>query len=467
MTTAELPEGVVLRLGREVWRHEGGRILVGGAPTRVVRLADRARRLFDGDELRLADPDSRRLGTRLLAAGLAHPAPESLPPAPGALTVVIPTYGRARGIGRLLGSLRGYDVVVVDDGSPRAEAAALARVTERHGARLLRLPENAGPAAARNAGLAAATTPYVAFVDSDVVVPAGALDALLREFADPGLAVVGPRVAGLPGGAESWVARYERARSSLDLGPDPALVRPRSRVSWLSSTCLVARRDALGAGFGDGMRVAEDVDLVWRLDRAGWRVRYAPHVVVGHEHRTRLLPMLRRKAFYGTGAAVLAESHAEAVAPVILRPWTVGVLAALLAQRWWSIPAALAIAVPAARRIRRDLPEGARSVGLAARLTGAGVLAGLTQASALALRHWWPAALVGAVLSRRVRHAVVAAAIVDAGVEYVRLAPDLDPARFLVARRLDDLAYGTGLWLGAFRRRSARALLPEILPRES
>ncbi len=87
------------------------------------------------------------------------------------------------------------------------------------------------------------------------------------------------------------------------------------------------------------------------------------------------------------------------------------------------------------------------------------------QASALMLRHWWPAAAVGSVFSRRLRRALVTAAVVDSAVEYVRTDTDLDPLRFAVARRLDDLAYGTGVWLGALRRRSVGCLLPDVASR--
>ncbi|SLJ83200.1 sugar transferase [Mycobacteroides abscessus subsp. abscessus] len=41
-----------------------------------------------------------------------------------------------------------------------------------------------------------------------------------------------------------------------------------------------------------------------------------------------------------------------------------------------------------------------------------------------------------------------------------RDAGGLDPVRYLVYKRLDDLAYGTGLWVGAARARSLDALRP-------
>ncbi|NUR06456.1 MAG: mycofactocin system glycosyltransferase, partial [Nocardioidaceae bacterium] len=54
------------------------------------------------------------------------------------------------------------------------------------------------------------------------------------------------------------------------------------------------------------------------------------------------------------------------------------------------------------------------------------------------------------------------AAVADALLEHRRLHPDLDPVRFGVARRLDDLAYGAGLWVGALRARTPRPLLPAL-----
>jgi hypothetical protein len=55
------------------------------------------------------------------------------------------------------------------------------------------------------------------------------------------------------------------------------------------------------------------------------------------------------------------------------------------------------------------------------------------------------------------------AALVDAGIELARTDARLDPVRFTVLRRLDDLAYGAGVWFGVIRGRSLRALIPKIL----
>ena len=52
------------------------------------------------------------------------------------------------------------------------------------------------------------------------------------------VALVAPRIVGLQK-ADNLVARYEAVRSSLDLGPVPALIVPRSRVAYVPSAALV------------------------------------------------------------------------------------------------------------------------------------------------------------------------------------------------------------------------------------
>ncbi|PZA18839.1 mycofactocin biosynthesis glycosyltransferase MftF, partial [Modestobacter versicolor] len=199
----------------------------------------------------------------------------------------------------------GCPVVVVDDGS--ADPAAVAEVAA--GARLLRHEQAQGPAAARNAGLRQAGTDLVAFLDSDCVPEPGWLERLAGHLADPRVALVAPRITALAGGGTSWVARYEAVSSALDMGPTAARVAPLTLVAYVPSAALLARRAALGDGFDESMQVAEDVDLVWRLAAAGWRVRYEPTARVAHDHRVAPADWLRRRAFYGTGAALLAQRH--------------------------------------------------------------------------------------------------------------------------------------------------------------
>jgi mycofactocin glycosyltransferase len=457
--TTTLPEGFEVRLRADVISADGGAVLVGGSPVRAVRLAERARALLAGGGLRVADAGTDVLARRLLDGNLADPVldgPDS-PTVPAAdLTVVVPVRDRPGQLDRCLAALAGLRVVVVDDASH--DPRPVAEVAARHGAELLALPRNLGPAGARNAGLARVRTPLVAFVDSDVTVDADVLLGLARHCADPRVALVGPRVDGRTLSARPrWFERYDAAASSLDLGTRGCSVRPGAAVGWLPSACLVGRVSLLGDGFEADWRVAEDVDLVWRMVEAGHVVRYDPAHVAHHDIRGTVRAWLGRKFVYGTGGASLAARHGDKVAPAVLSVPMAVAGAAVLQRRWWSLPVAgLAVAwTTHSMRGRLPLQEGRTLV--AARLSLRGLGWAVRQESGLLLRHWWPAAAVGALVSRRVRRALVTATVVDL-VVFHRDREGVDPVTALAARRLDDVSYGAGLWWGAIRARDLRCL---------
>src|SRR6202007_410017 len=114
---------------------------------------------------------------------------------------------------------------------------------------IIRHAQSKGPAAARNTGLAACATDFVAFLDSDVVPRRGWLEALLGHFSDPAVALVAPRIVGLAQ-SDNLVARYEAVRSSLDLGRREAPVVPYGTVSYVPSAAIICRRAALIAAGG-------------------------------------------------------------------------------------------------------------------------------------------------------------------------------------------------------------------------
>ena len=111
-------------------------------------------------------------------------------------------------------------------------------------------------------------------------------------------------------------------------------------------------------------------------------------------------------------------------------------------------------------RLGRTLPDTPDRGRLATALTAEVRVSTLRQGSHLLLRHWWPGAAAAALVSRRARRAVAAAMVWDL-LDH-REVPAAQAPEAFVARRLDDLAYGAGLWWGAVRARSARVLVPRI-----
>lgn len=457
-----LPDGFRIRIDEATHVADRGRVLVGGAPLTAMRIGARWAADISTRTLTVTDEPTAHLVDRLIDTNLASPVLGDLPAAPVAdLTVVIPVRDRAPQLARALASLQPLHVVVVDDGSHDPDAVA--SVAAAHGARLVALTVNVGPAAARNAGLEQVRTRYVALVDSDVTATPERLLELTRHFADPRVALVGPRISGSTRTSRPrWFVRYEQHHSSLALGHRPAVVRPGAAVGWLPGACLVGRTDVLRGRFDHRLRVGEDVDLVWCLVEEGHRVRYEPAVEVSHDSRSSVLAWLLRKAVYGSSAATLSRRHGDAVAPAVLTPSLALAAASLLVRTRWSPAVATAAVALTAQRTERALPASPERPALASGLAVRALGWAVRQESSLLLRHWWPASLL-AIRSRRVRRALATALIVDTAVALTdeQHHPERMPSWLLVCcRRLDDFAYGAGLWYGAARSAAPRALLP-------
>ena len=390
------------------WQRFGG-VVLAGSPLRLFRLTPGGISVTSRIETR-DDVDESTLTNRLSGAGAIHPLPAAARRFTlDDVTVVTPQLGGvALDDGRL----------TVDDGSiPPVIGAAI------------RLDTNGGPAAARNAARPLIDTALVAYLDADVSTPDSTwLAELLWHFDDPRVGLVAPRVLGEMG-------------SPLDLGDEPARIRAGTRVSYVPGAALVARVDALDAigGFDEQLRFGEDVDLVWRLDDAGWRCRYDPAVSVWHEPRASWRERLRQHAGYGTSAAPLALRHPRALSPVNVNGWTAATWALALLGRWFP---AIALATGSSAALVRKLPDVPPRSALWLAMRGH-LLAG-RQFAAAARRVWWPIIVVGSVVSRRCRWWLLLALASN-----VRAAPT-------------DVAYGWGVWTGMRRTRTWAPLLPRL-----
>ena len=448
---------------------DGGRVLVGGSPLTMLRFARR---------LDLGGPLAAATTALLIDRGMVHPAPSTGSMTAADVTIVIPVFQGAQQLRRTLAALsrRGDAVariVVVDDASADVAAtgdvvrAANLEIPNGASGPVITLRErtrNGGAGAARNEGLANTETPLVAFLDAGCEPRAGWLEPLLAHFGDPLVAVVAPRIIGSDAPPpQTLLARYEAVRSPLDQGDEPARVVPRSRVSYVPSACIVARVDALRGvgGFDASLRVGEDVDLVWRLieAEASWRVRYEPASRVTHDHRVTLRAWAARRVDYGTSAAPLELRHPRSVAPVAVSPWSAAVW--LLAAAGKPAPA-LGVGVVSTALLARKLRRLPHPAVEAVRLAGRGNIGAGRLLGSATRRTWWPVAGAAVCASKRARRTVVAAFVLPPLIEWIRERPPLDPVSWVALRAADDVAYGTGVWLGCIRQRTIGPLLPSL-----
>jgi len=217
-----------------------------------------------------------------------------------------------------------HEIVVVDNASADGSADAAERIP---GVRVIRMERNAGFAAANNAGIRQSRGDLLLLLNSDTLVPPGALDRLVARFlGTPGAGVAGPRLVDADGRAELSFGRMisplnefrqkRRAPEWIE-----AETQREQIVDWVSGACLLVRRaDAEAAGLLDErfFLYTEDVDFCHAVRRLGRTVLFTPAAEVTHlRGRSRAAqPEASRKAYRASQIAFYQKHH-PAWAPLL------------------------------------------------------------------------------------------------------------------------------------------------------
>jgi hypothetical protein len=204
------------------------------------------------------------------------------------------------------------EVILADNASTDGSAAWVAR--HHPEVTVVRHPENWLFARGNNAALPHASGRHVLLLNNDVEVPPGWLhplvDVLERE---PDVAAVQPKLlqhndrstfeyAGAAGGHLDRLGYpFTRGRMFTDVEPDRGQYDAPADVFWATGAALLVRREAFEAVGGLDERFEmhmEEIDLCWRLQRAGWRVRAEPASTAYHIGGASLAQGDPRKAYY-------------------------------------------------------------------------------------------------------------------------------------------------------------------------
>lgn len=242
-----------------------------------------------------------------------------LPAAGPDLSVLVPTYGRAETVLRLLDRLdqqtlphARFEVVVVDDGSPVPIALPAGRFRMR--VTLLR-QDNAGPGAARNRGVQACRAPWTLILNDDAVP---APDLLARHLARA--ATLPPQTALLGTfdfTPEALRSPFTQVLQATDLLFDFPNLRDGERHPWpFFWTCNLGLPTAtLRANPFDAERfreaIVEDVELGYRLQQQGWGVLFDRSLVCMHDHVQQPASYFQRMVRLGVNLARMAEKHGD------------------------------------------------------------------------------------------------------------------------------------------------------------
>ncbi|HLG12624.1 MAG TPA: glycosyltransferase [Dehalococcoidia bacterium] len=230
-------------------------------------------------------------------------------------TVVVATCNRAAGLRRLLAALRrqnlnpsAFEVIVVDDGSTDETWDVLAAERPPFSLRSF-WQHNQGPAAARNAAIAAAKGDIIITLDDDVEPAPDLLRRHLEAHASEGaIATIGPMVYPDREPLSPWVqweyAGLQRQYESMRQGRWEPSYR-----QFYTANSAVPRWAYEKAGFFDPLfRRAEDVELAMRLADLGIKFRFLPDAVVYHRPNRSMEAWQRMAWQYGFYDIVLWRS---------------------------------------------------------------------------------------------------------------------------------------------------------------
>jgi GT2 family glycosyltransferase len=248
-----------------------------------------------------------------------------------ALAIVIVSFNARADLERCLESLHaspphvGHEIVVVDNHSSDGSVEAARRWPD---VRVIALDDNVGFARANNIALRATASVDVLLLNSDTIVPAGAIDRLVAELErEPGVAIVGPRLVDGSGRAELSFGRMiaplnelrqKRLARSADV---ERLTRERHYPDWVSGACLLVRRaDAEAVGGLDErfFMYTEDVDFCAAIRARGRRVLFTPDVEIVHlRGRSAASAPAATNAAYRRSQLAFYEKHHPRWAPVL------------------------------------------------------------------------------------------------------------------------------------------------------
>jgi GT2 family glycosyltransferase len=243
-------------------------------------------------------------------------------------SVIVPACNAATTLPALLVSLslqsfKDFETVLIDD----ASRDGTVRIAKSYPARLLRMPENRGPARCRNEGARSALGEVLAFTDSDCEVAPNWLERMNQHFRKGDTDAIMGRLVLKPSTflGDSISALGFPAGGSIGFENIWKVDEHGFTDSLSSCNCAVRKSlfQKIG-GFDESFPYAggEDSLFAYHLKKAGRRIRFCPDVVVYHGARDSLRRFLRWQFRRGQSSYIFSTKVREKRSYMALRLWS-------------------------------------------------------------------------------------------------------------------------------------------------
>lgn len=246
--------------------------------------------------------------------------PEGLPRPP--VSVLIPCFNEGSQLAETLQAALSLDwsdweVIAINDGSRDDTGAQLDAWAERHPRlRVVHLAQNQGKALALRAGALLARHGLLVCIDGDALLDPHAVAWMVRHLqTNPRLGAVtgNPRIRN----RTTLLGRLQVIEFGMIIG---LIKRAQAQIGGLfcvSGVVGTFRRSALHeVGYWNPSRLTEDIDITWRLQRAGWQVTYEPHALVWILMPETLWGLWRQRLRWAQGGLEVLAAHLD----LLVRP---------------------------------------------------------------------------------------------------------------------------------------------------
>jgi poly-beta-1,6-N-acetyl-D-glucosamine synthase len=221
---------------------------------------------------------------RFERGGTAWDRPRVLPETPP-VSILIPCYNEEDNAEETLSHALAleypeFEVIAVNDGSTDDTAEVLERMAARHPRlRVVHLARNQGKAMGLQAGSLLAKHEILICIDGDALIDKHAAHWLVRHFVEsPDVAAVtgNPRIRN----RSTLLGRVQVGEFSSFVGIIKRAQRSFGRIFTVSGVIAAFRKSAVhGVGYWSADVLTEDIDITWKLQRAGWDVRFEPNAL--------------------------------------------------------------------------------------------------------------------------------------------------------------------------------------------